>query len=58
MLVSYHKETISKSELTKSYSSEMLYEKKTEKVEINDPLSVLLESQKVMDFSKFRINHN
>lgn len=54
-MISYHLEQTTKEEFITQFNGKQLWEKPQE---VHPMLDILLESQKVMDFSKFVINMN
>jgi hypothetical protein len=57
MVIVYQTEQrISKERYEKDYSSDKLYEKKNE--QLDERLQILLESEKIMKVSKFKVCHN
>lgn len=56
LMISYHLEQTTKEHYLKEFNGKQLWEKQEE--ETCDELSILLESQRTMDFSKFSISMN
>lgn len=57
LMISYHVEEIGREELITEYSNKHLWEKPQDEP-LCEQLSVLIESQKQMDFSRFNVNMN
>lgn len=55
-MIAYHKETIDKHNFFRDFSSIIVYERKDPV--INECLAAILESQKIMQFSKFILSQN